>query len=85
MITTIIDKSIPFIAQDWLDIDNLQQISTHKLDLTLSEAIRIRINNCRDFLGQKRNNSECLFYGINTGSGFVQNIAIDKTQIAQLK
>lgn len=50
MITTIIDKSILFIAQDWLDIDNLQQISTHKLDLTISEATPNRINNCQDFL-----------------------------------
>lgn len=85
MIITIIDKSILFIAQDWLDIDNLQQISIHKLDLTLSEATPNRINNCRDFLDQKLNNSECLFYVLNTGSGFVQNIAIDKTQIAKLK
>jgi histidine ammonia-lyase len=29
--------------------------------------------------------SEQLFYGINTGFGFLQNVAIDKTQIAQLQ
>ena len=85
MINTIINKSTQFINQDWLDIDNLLQISTHTLDLTLSETTRHRINSCRDFLDQKLNSSDCLFYGINTGFGFLQNVAIDKTQIAQLQ
>lgn len=85
MITTIIDKSTHFIDQDWLDIDTLKQISIHTHDLELSEAARYRINHCRDFLDQKLNNSDCLFYGINTGFGFLQNVAIDKTQIAQLQ
>lgn len=49
MINTIINKSTQFINQDWLDIDNLLQISTHTLDLTLSETTRHRINSCRDF------------------------------------
>jgi histidine ammonia-lyase len=71
MTTTIIDKSTHIVDKDWLDIDNLQQISTHKLDLTLSETIRNRINNCRDFLGQNLDNSDCLFYGINMGFGFL--------------
>lgn len=85
MLTTIIDKSTHLIDQDWLDIETLQQISTHTHDLELSETARHRINHCRDFLDQKLNNSDCLFYGINTGFGFLQNVAIDKTQIAQLQ
>ena len=85
MLTTIIDKISHRINSDWLDIHTLQEISIHSQDLVLSETARHRINHCRDFLDKKIQQSDSLFYGINTGFGFLQNVAIDKTQIAQLQ
>lgn len=85
MLTTIIDKISHRIDSDWLDIHTLQEISTHGQDLILSENARQRINHCRHYLDKKIQQSDSLFYGINTGFGFLQNVAIDKTQIAQLQ
>lgn len=85
MVATTIDKALHFINNDWLDIKTLQKIAHHKHDLVLSEEARQQINTCRNYLDEKLDNSDCLFYGINTGFGFLQNVAIDKTQIAQLQ
>lgn len=85
MVATTIDKALHFINNDWLDIETLQKIAHHKHDLVLSEEAREQINTCRNYLDEKLDNSDCLFYGINTGFGFLQNVAIDKTQIAQLQ
>lgn len=85
MVATTTDKAIHFINNEWLNIEVLQQIAQHKHDLVLSEEARLRINHCRRYLDEKLDNSECLFYGINTGFGFLQNIAIDKNQIKQLQ
>lgn len=85
MVATTIDKTLHFINNDWLDIETLKKIASHKNDLLLSEEARQQINTCRNYLDEKLDNSDCLFYGINTGFGFLQNIAIDKTQIAQLQ
>lgn len=44
-----------------------------------------RILNCRDYLDNKVKNSDALFYGINTGFGFLQNIPVDKKQLSELQ
>jgi histidine ammonia-lyase len=44
-----------------------------------------RISKCRDYLDHKLENSDELFYGINTGFGFLQNVRIDKQQLQQLQ
>ncbi len=40
---------------------------------------------CRDYLDRKVNDSDALFYGINTGFGFLQNVRIDDSQVEQLQ
>src|SRR5664279_2833604 len=40
---------------------------------------------CRQYLDEKLNNSDELFYGINTGFGFLQNVQIDKEQLRTLQ
>ncbi|MGG9962254.1 histidine ammonia-lyase [Ferruginibacter sp. SUN106] len=44
-----------------------------------------RITECREYLDKKLDNDEALFYGINTGFGYLQNVKIDKTQLQQLQ
>jgi histidine ammonia-lyase len=44
-----------------------------------------RIVKCREYLDKKLASSDELFYGINTGFGFLQNVKIDKDQLTQLQ
>lgn len=44
-----------------------------------------RILQCRQYLDDKLNNSHQLFYGINTGFGYLQNVEIDKESIEKLQ
>lgn len=44
-----------------------------------------RITECRDYLDKKLAGDDSLFYGINTGFGYLQNVKIDKAQLAELQ
>jgi histidine ammonia-lyase len=43
------------------------------------------IENCRNYLDEKLDNSDELFYGINTGFGYLQDVKISKEDIEQLQ
>jgi len=44
-----------------------------------------KISLCREYLDKKMSHSDALFYGINTGFGYLQNVRIDDTQLEQLQ
>ncbi len=44
-----------------------------------------RITECRAYLDKKIEGGEGLYYGINTGFGYLQNVHIDKDQLQQLQ
>ncbi|MEO6547156.1 MAG: histidine ammonia-lyase [Ferruginibacter sp.] len=44
-----------------------------------------RITACRDYLDAKLNSDEQIFYGINTGFGYLQNVKIGKAQLQELQ
>jgi histidine ammonia-lyase len=44
-----------------------------------------RITECRNYLDKKLESGNELFYGINTGFGYLQNVKIDATQLQQLQ
>ena len=44
-----------------------------------------KILRCRQYLDDKMNNSDELFYGINTGFGYLQNVRISDDQLEQLQ
>jgi histidine ammonia-lyase len=44
-----------------------------------------RILTCREYLDRKMTDPDALFYGINTGFGYLQNVRIDKDQLEQLQ
>ena len=44
-----------------------------------------RITECREYLDKKIEGGEALYYGINTGFGYLQNVHIDKAQLQQLQ
>jgi len=74
--------SIDMNATDFLQIKDLLQ---NNLSLSISAETLNRVTKCREYLDKKLAGSDALFYGINTGFGFLQNVKIDKTQLQQLQ
>ncbi len=53
--------------------------------VSITFAAHQSIDKCRKYLDEKLNSSDELFYGINTGFGFLQNVQIDKQQLRTLQ
>jgi histidine ammonia-lyase len=53
--------------------------------VSITFAAHEAILKCRQFLDEKLNSSEEHFYGINTGFGFLQDVKIEKNQLATLQ
>lgn len=53
--------------------------------LSVSDETMRTIDQCRQFLDQKIGAGDALFYGINTGFGFLQNVKIDHDQLHDLQ
>ena len=74
-----------YISNGQFSLTDLIEIEKHNPTLALSgEAIQ-KIEHCRNYLDHKLQNSDDLFYGINTGFGYLQNVAISTGQIAELQ
>lgn len=56
----------------------------HQL-ISVTYAAHQAILKCRRYLDEKINSSDELFYGINTGFGFLQNVKIEKAQLETLQ
>ena len=80
------------MSYNYLPLDrnqtNFQQIK-NLLDFDQHVSITFdahqRILACREYLDKKTSDTEELFYGINTGFGFLQNVKIDDSQTKQLQ
>ncbi len=68
-------------------IVSLEQINDllNDLKIGLTDAAFNKIENCRNYLDEKMSVSEDLYYGINTGFGYLQNVKIDKSQLETLQ
>ncbi len=53
--------------------------------VSVTETAQKAISKCRQYLDGKIGSSDALFYGINTGFGFLQNVRIDKDQLNKLQ
>jgi histidine ammonia-lyase len=80
------------MSYNYLPLDknptNFQQIKNllaHNQLISITFDAHDRITKCRNYLDEKMDNSDALFYGINTGFGFLQNVQIDKSQLQQLQ
>ncbi len=67
------------------DFQQIKNLLAHNQLVSITFDAHHRITKCRQYLDNKMNNSDALFYGINTGFGFLQNVQIDKTQLQQLQ
>ena len=68
-----------------VDFRELIQLIEHKRSIELSDTTKEKIVACRDYLDNKLSQSGGLFYGINTGFGYLQNVAINSDQLEELQ
>ncbi len=76
----------PFhLDKGWLSFEQVKEIFENDLPIAVSDEAASSIQKCREYLDKKVEGSDELFYGINTGFGYLQNVAIDKGQVEQLQ
>jgi histidine ammonia-lyase len=73
-----LDKSV-------LTFQQVKNFLKYKQLVSITFAAHEEILKCRQYLDEKLNSSDELFYGINTGFGFLQNVQIDKEQLRTLQ
>lgn len=73
-----LDSSILTFSQVKNYIRHLQSIS-------ITSKAHTAITDCRQYLDKKLEDSDALFYGINTGFGYLQNVSIDRRKLRRLQ
>lgn len=73
------------LDRNWLDFDQVKAAVDKKHPIVITSEATKAVKQCREYLDNKLSGSDELFYGINTGFGYLQNVAIDKDQIEQLQ
>lgn len=73
------------LSSDFLTIETLGDIVRQQMPVALSDESRAAIQQCYDYLQQKMQNSDAMFYGINTGFGSLCNVRIDEDRLAELQ
>jgi histidine ammonia-lyase len=73
------------LDKKWLNFQQLKNLLDYDQLVSITFDAHERILECRTFLDQKLATSNELYYGINTGFGYLQNVEIDKNQIAELQ
>ncbi len=73
------------LDDSWLSFDQVKIFLDYDQQVSITFKAHEKILKCRTYLDKKLEQSDELFYGINTGFGFLQNVKIDKTQIKKLQ
>ncbi len=73
-----LDKSV-------LTFQQVKHLLKYKQLVSITFAAHEAILKCRKYLDEKLDASDELYYGINTGFGFLQNVQIDKQQLRSLQ
>jgi histidine ammonia-lyase len=73
------------LDRNWLNFEQVKAFLDKGQQISITEDAIDAIKKCRKYLDEKIAGSNELFYGINTGFGYLQNVAIDKEQIGQLQ
>jgi len=80
----IADDCIVFNNTD-VDFADIKQLLHNRQTVCIGEHSKERITACRTYLDNKLSASGGLFYGINTGFGYLQNVAINHDQLEELQ
>lgn len=73
------------LGSDQITFADIQRYIAKEQLVSVTDEAQEAITECRNFLDKKINSSEALFYGINTGFGFLQHVRIDKGQLNKLQ
>jgi histidine ammonia-lyase len=73
------------LDKKWLNFQQVKNLLDYDQLVSITFDAHERILECRTFLDEKLATSNELYYGINTGFGYLQNVEIDKNQIAELQ
>jgi len=73
------------LGRDWLSFQQVTDLLAHNHTLMVTDDAQQCITRCRQYLDGKMDEQDALFYGINTGFGFLQNVKIDASQIEKLQ
>lgn len=84
-IQLVFNMSLHHISSQKIDLELLRKIGEKATQLVLSQNSVDKIERCRSFLDEKLATTQELFYGINTGFGFLQNVVISNGQIGELQ
>jgi histidine ammonia-lyase len=68
-----------------LTFQQVKNLLKYKQLVSITYAAHEAILKCREYLDKKITSSDELFYGINTGFGFLQNVKIEKEQLETLQ
>ncbi len=69
----------------WLHFQQVKDLLDFNQLISITFDAHEKINACRTFLNEKTNHPNKLYYGVNTGFGYLQNVKIDQSQIEQLQ
>jgi len=73
------------LDDSWLSFQQVKDLLDYDQQVSITPDAQDRTMQCREYLDKKMKQSDELFYGINTGFGFLQNVQIDNGQIEQLQ
>lgn len=74
-----------YISTQNLTIEDLQEIIVQQKTIILSDEVKEKISNCRNYLNQKMSVEDQPIYGINTGFGSLCNVKISSENLSQLQ
>lgn len=74
-----------FIIDSSLTLNQVKHIIEQKATLSLSKQAQTKIEKCRQYLNQKMQDEEVVYYGINTGFGSLYNTRISKDELTILQ
>lgn len=73
------------LDRTWMSFEQVQNYLQYNQFVSITYDAHEKITNCRNYLDKKLAESDELFYGINTGFGFMQHVHIDDSQTEQLQ
>lgn len=73
------------LDKSWLDFEQAKNLLDYGQKISITFDAHDRIEKCRDYLNKKLTGSDELYYGINTGFGFLQHVHINDHQIEALQ
>ncbi len=73
------------LDHNWLNFEQIKDLLDFNQQISITFDAHEKITACRTYLDSKMEEADNLYYGINTGFGFLQNVKIDAGSIEQLQ